>query len=300
MHIPEKSSTFAEKFLIFNPLNPKTMARSLRMIAPFDVLTGNISGTRKLKYNDKMNPAWDAPDGQQYARNYKPRYVGIYHARTGKTTFSVKEKSATNLNAASRRRMAAMGGTCAMFGENGWRFPLAVLSQAQLLFTELRNRNPELTYRKAFFEYLYNGLLNRQDVITIPGMPGYINDIQVGNPWAESPSVTPMGLSDDEIFFKFFTQLAPYGKTFTINGKTGYYYSGWEWTQLDGNTKLNVIPVTMHRVGNENYVIIDDHAETSSYVGYMDGETFVYCKGSDQIGADDISKYITTTTAPQA
>lgn len=276
------------------------MARSLRMIAPFDVMTGNISGTRKLKYNDKMNPAWDAPDGQQYARNYKPRYVGIYHARTGKTTFSVKEKSATNLNATSRRRMAAMGGTCAMFGESGWRFPLSVLSRAQLLFRELQARNPELTYRKAFFEYLYNGLLNRQDVITIPGMQGYINDIQVGNPWADEPPVIKMELVNDEIFFKFFLQLAKYGQSYTVDGKTGYYYSGWTWDDARTDPKLNLIPIAYHSAGNKNYVIVDDQEGDMRFIGYMDGETFIYQEAGDIIGADGVKNYITTTVAPTA
>ena len=271
------------------------------MIAPFDVLTGNISGTRKLKYNDKMNPAWDAPDGQQYARNYKPRYVGIYRAKTGKTTFIVKEKSATNLNASSRRRMAAMGGTCAMYNENGWRFPLTVLSRAQLLFRELQARNPELTYRKAFFDYLYNGLLNRQEVITIPGMQGYIDDIQVGNPWAQEPSVTPMGLSDDEIFYKFFMQLAQYGITYTVDGKTGYAYINMTFAQVIANEKLNTVPLATHVVGSQTYVIVDDHAENPRYVGYLeDDDTFAYYVASDPIVTDMPLQMITTTTPPSA
>lgn len=270
------------------------------MIAPFDVLTGNISGTRKLKYNDKMNPAWDAPDGQQYARNYKPRYVGIYHARTGKTTFSVKEKSATNLNATSRRRMAAMGGTCAMFGENGWRFPLTVISRAQQLFLELKARDPELTYRRAFFEYFYNGLFNRQEVITIPGMQGYIADIQVGNPWAEEAAAVPMGISDDEIFFKFFEQLAPYGSSYTVDGKKAYYYSGWTWDEAAINVKFNTIPITTTQIGDNTYIIINDQAVNPRFVGYMDDDTFVYVKEADLIGADGVKNYITTTQAPSA
>lgn len=244
------------------------MARSLRMIAPFDVMTGNISGTRKLKYNDKMNPAWDAPDGQQYARNYKPRYVGIYHARTGKTTFSVKEKSATNLNATSRRRMAAMGGTCAMFNENGWRFPLTVLSRAQLLFSELKARNPELTYRKAFFTDFYDGLLNRQEVITIPGMAGYIADIQVGNPWAKNPSATKMGISDDEVFNKFFLQLAPNAVKFMVGRQEGHGYAGDTFQTLIAS----------------NYNTLDLHAQTQGeYTGFvMKGDLYLCYDVEDQ------------------
>lgn len=267
------------------------------MIAPFDVLTGNISGTRKLKYNDKMNPAWDAPDGQQYAKNYKPRYIGIYRAKTGKTTFSVKEKTSTTLNAASRRRMAAMGGTCAMYNENGWRFPLTVLSRAQLLYSELKARDPELTYRKAFFEYLYNGLLNRQEVITIPGMQGYIDDIQVGNPWANEPSVTPMGLNSDDIFFKFFEQLAPYGKSYTIDGKKAYCYTMNDWAEIKDSPKLNTIPITGADDGDDAFVVIDDHSTPTRYVGWMnDEDTFVYSHLTDVIEHD---KYITTTTPPE-
>lgn len=270
------------------------------MIAPFDALTGNISGTRKLKYNDKLNPAWDAPDGQQYAKNYKPRYIGIYRAKTGKTTFSVKEKTATTLNAASRRRMAAMGGTCAMYNENGWTFPLTVYDRAILLFKELKARNPELTYRKAFFGYLYNGLLNRQEVITIPGMQGYIPDIQVGNPWAQSPAVTPMLVSDDEIFFKFFTQLAPYGSSYTVDGKKAYYYTGDTWDDIAENLKLNTIPVAIDASTATHYVIINDHASVKRYVGYMNDDTFVYATQDDNIGQDDVKDYITTTQAPSA
>lgn len=244
------------------------MAKSLRMIAPFDVLTGNISGTRKLKYNDKMNPAWDAPDGQQYARNYKPRYVGIYRARTGKTTFSVKERSATNLNAATRRRMAAMGGTCAMYNEDGWRFPLTVLSRAQLLYSELKARNPELSYRKAFFAYLYDGLLNRQEVITIPGMQGYIEDILVGNPWAKNPSATKMGLSDDEVFNKFFLQLAPNAIKFTVGRQEGHCYAG----------------DTFQTLISSNYNTLNLHLQTQGeYAGFvMKGDLYLCYDEEDQ------------------
>lgn len=275
------------------------MARSLRMIAPFDVLTGNISGTRKLKYNDKMNPAWDAPDGQQYARNYKPRYIGIYRAKTGKTTFSVKEKTSTTLNAASRRRMAAMGGTCGMYGTpGGWRFPLTVMTRAQQVFQFLRERDPELTYRKCFFAALYNGLINKQEVITIEGAAGVYDDFQVGNPWAEGPAVTPMGLINDEIFFKFFEQLAPYGSSYTLDGKKAYYYSGWSWYEVANSVKLNTIPITTTVIGENTYVIIDDHADDPRFVGYMDDGTFVYVKDADLIGSDDVKNYITTTQAP--
>ena len=269
------------------------------MIAPFDVLTGNISGTRKLKYNDKMNPAWDAPDGKQYARNYKPRYVGIFRAKTGKTTFLVKEKTATTLNAASRRRMAAMGGTCGMYSSvGGWKFPLTVMSKAQQIFMFLKARNPELTYRKCFFAALYNGLLNKQEVITIEGVAGVYDDFQVGNPWAEQQSVTPMGLSDDEIFFKFFLQLAPYGAKYTIDRKQAHCYSGWDWNDAIATPKLNTIPIAQTEIGGEHYIIIDEHTSPTRYVGHMDGETFVYAKTDDPIINEDVSDYITTTQAP--
>ena len=83
--------------------------RKINYIAPVDSMQGNLSGSQVLKYAENMNPAWDAPDGLQPAKNYKPRYVAARRAKDGAVYFAVKTKSSVNINAASRTRLAALG-----------------------------------------------------------------------------------------------------------------------------------------------------------------------------------------------
>lgn len=80
------------------------MAKKIIMIAPFDVLTGNLSGQQKLEYAENNNPAYEAPNGSMGARNYKTRYVGARRA-DGTTYFSVRQKSTAVLNGKTRNAM---------------------------------------------------------------------------------------------------------------------------------------------------------------------------------------------------
>lgn len=83
--------------------------KRIEFIAPVEALRGNMSGSQTLVYAENDNPAYEAPDGRQYARNYKPRYIGFRRAKDGAVYFGVKRKSATKVDAASRITMAAMG-----------------------------------------------------------------------------------------------------------------------------------------------------------------------------------------------
>lgn len=80
------------------------MAKKIVMIAPFDVLTGNLSGQQKLEYAENNNPAYEAPNGSMGARNYKTRYVGARRA-DGTTYFSVRQKNTAVLNGKTRIAM---------------------------------------------------------------------------------------------------------------------------------------------------------------------------------------------------
>lgn len=83
--------------------------KRIEFIAPVEALRGNMSGSQKLVYALNDNPAYEAPDGRQYARNYKPRYIGFRRAKDGAVYFGVKRKSATKVDAAARITMAALG-----------------------------------------------------------------------------------------------------------------------------------------------------------------------------------------------
>ena len=83
--------------------------KRIEFIAPVEALRGNMSGKQTLVYAQNDNPAFDAPAGRQYARNYKPRYIGHRRAKDGAVYFSVKRRSATKVDAASKITMAALG-----------------------------------------------------------------------------------------------------------------------------------------------------------------------------------------------
>lgn len=89
------------------------MAKNIHMIAPFDVLTGNLGSKQDLRYKEHDNKAYEAPDGVAGAKNYRTRYVGVRRA-DGKTYFMVKTRSTSNLNKKTRTTMAILGSIAAI------------------------------------------------------------------------------------------------------------------------------------------------------------------------------------------
>lgn len=83
--------------------------RKIEFIAPVEAMRGNMSGSQVLRYAENMNPAWDAPEGLQTAKNYTPRYIGARRAKDGAVYFSVKRKASVMVNEESKRRQAALG-----------------------------------------------------------------------------------------------------------------------------------------------------------------------------------------------
>lgn len=88
------------------------MAKRILMIAPFEVLTGNLSGKQDIRYaSDKK--AYDEPNGKAGALNYKPRFIGARRGN-GKTYFSVRTKQTSVLNGKTRMQMALTAATAAI------------------------------------------------------------------------------------------------------------------------------------------------------------------------------------------
>lgn len=74
------------------------------MLSPFDVLTGNLSGRQELVYGQNDTRAYEAANGSQGAKNYKPRFIGAKRA-DGTSYFSVRMKSTSVLNGKTRMAM---------------------------------------------------------------------------------------------------------------------------------------------------------------------------------------------------
>ena len=88
--------------------------KRIEFIAPVESMRGNLSGNQSLEYAVDNNPAYDAPDGVQYARNYQPRFIGAKRGSDGLKYFTVRTKTATNLKPTTRRSMAIVGVTAAI------------------------------------------------------------------------------------------------------------------------------------------------------------------------------------------
>lgn len=92
--------------------------KRIEYVLPVAAMRGKLSAKGEgLQYAENNNPAFEAPDGRQYARNYEGAFIAAKRSSDGKKYFSVKTKSATLIDNASKRRMALLGaaGACVAY-----------------------------------------------------------------------------------------------------------------------------------------------------------------------------------------
>lgn len=199
--------------------------KRLNMIAPFEVLRGNVSGEQKLLYATRDNAAFDAPNGRQYARNYKPRYICAVRSSDGRAYFHVKTKSATVINAASKLRMALLGASGALYAavlRNA-----AVLAQAVGVYDYFKSVGlTSDSFRKWLQGNLRMILENKMSsfVARASSSAGTFN-LSIDNPWVIT-SGEPNCPVSDETLAKFWEQLASNPIVFTVGGAKGVAHTG--------------------------------------------------------------------------
>lgn len=181
--------------------------RRIEFIAPVEAMRGNLSGKQVLKYAENMNPAWDAPNGKQFAKNYRPRYLGAKRAASGLTYFATKVKSAVILNDAARRRQAALGCVAslisalksedctAVIGGITYATPYStVLKRAYDFMPEQNGVAPGETFEKWVSNIVYNMLYGKREYISVKfklweGDPSTMNAL-IYNPFAVETEIT--------------------------------------------------------------------------------------------------------------
>lgn len=205
-----------------NPLIFFNMAKKVFMIAPFEAMTGNLSGDQNLQYAENNNPAYEAPNGTQYARNYRTRYVGARRGRDGLVYFQVKQTTATVLTPSTRRTMAILGVTAAI---RSAMQTSGVLNSLKIYFDILKQegRLPEgqETFNKWFSANIKNMLVYKRAEwrFNVPGE----GIISIHNPYhlssAEALSIKQSTWLKFANYFAFGTAgtLARYAY-FTIDG----------------------------------------------------------------------------------
>lgn len=260
------------------------MAKRFRMLAPFDSVTGNVSGAQRLGYPTKGQGAYDAPAGKNYAQNYKPRFIMNERKSDGRLYFQVKQRTAATINARSKRAMAVLGGCGAIIGAI-LKDKTSALYQALYeawLVTKPFSAETGLpsSFRQWLSAFTMNALRGKLSVISIlwnnNGTPAFIT---INNPFIEG------GDGDEDItistsaIVKFWSELADDPITFSVEGVgKSVAHDDQTW-----NSYLGQNYNTLGLVGLE--------IEGASYVGYadkplMDGDEKVSI--NDTIDADKV------------
>lgn len=266
------------------------MARKLRMIAPFDSASGNLSGAQKLLYAKNNNPSWDAPVGKNAARNYKTRYVGVYRAATGTSTFAVRTKNIANNSEKMRRYQALFGGSAACYVAAS--MDLMIITKLQSAYQRARESRPSLTFRKWLTDFMYSML--DEKLVSI-GISTPLGNVSINNPWIEGGSGTTDLDISNEVLAKFWTYLANDPITFHIEGSLGVAHSGDTFADVV-ESSYNVCNLTLETVTGQDYkavkmagMYVGDASAEEGVASVLDGSTI-----------DAGKKYVLTETFQEA
>ena len=185
----------------------------------FEQIRGKIATGQKLEYATKDNAAYEAPNGLQYARNYKPTVILQQRQASGRAYFSIRSKSATYLKPSTRRGMGLIGVTQVMY---------ASLMQSQKdklaeYFADYPTA-PAKTPRAWYMQVVREMLVYRRSSCTIPYYGGMPSDLTWNNPYDLQQTSCP--LIRKEVWSKFADLFAfnyeqgaqPGGYYFTVDG----------------------------------------------------------------------------------
>ena len=240
--------------------------RRIEFIAPVEALRGNLSGKQRLLYAENDNPAWEAPEGKHYARNYKPRYIGAKRSATGKTYFVTRTKHAIANTQASRLVQGTMPAAAALhqnvMRNLTWITPMQQLYQLSSAFT-----NGDSLY-KWFCDTAVPAIKRKAVSIIFAEYDqeaGVFRRMRFTNPFVNGAGITepedfPTGY-DSVVLDKFWETLSPTGARFVIDGGLqGIFFQDMTWENLItayGGT-YNILGATTAEVGANDYVKIGD------------------------------------------
>lgn len=231
--------------------------KRIEFISPVEAVRGNMSGRQLLKYADNDNPAWNAPEGTNYARNYQPRFVGAKVSKTGRKYFAVRTKSATKISAKTKQAMALLGGSAALYAAALQN--LAIYSSMVAYYTEqVAESSRDIYTLRMFWMERFRAMLSAKTIqysfTTKNGHQTIIN-----NPWVDGGAGVDLDIKNETIV-KFFMQLANDAVEFVVTGAgKGYAHQGDTWIKV-ASSKYNVLGIntsTNVKIGSD--WIIDDN-----------------------------------------
>lgn len=219
--------------------------KRIEFIAPVEAMRGNLSGAQKLVYAKKDNPAWDAPEGKSYARNYKPRFIGAKRAATGATIFATKVRSAINNSTKVKVAQAVLGSMPMLL--NGVETNLSLNGNLYACYNASKQKAQGYSLRKYFIEKVQSQVSRGAATISIVERSGNQTiTCAFANPYIKpgTSSAETIGF-DSEIVEKFFEQLSN-GFFFNVEGLgKGMSFSGWAFADYI-NSYYNTLGLTQN------------------------------------------------------
>lgn len=238
------------------------MAKKVRMIAPFDVMTGNVSGKQNLKYADHNNPAWDAPNGVHYARNYRPSYIVSENQKTGTVHFALRKRNAINMSIKSRHAMAMLAAARGIY--DALKQNLSLVASLMACYNASAAKAEGKSINTYVFEKVYPQMQRSSKQL---GFYERVNGQTISCTF-ENPFCDPLQSGmlqviaaeySTETLVKFWNQLAVRGGKFEVEGLEGIFFLGWTWEDLIGDEfGYNILGFSEEIVGSITYAKLGD------------------------------------------
>lgn len=261
------------------------MPKRIEFIAPVEAVRGNMSGKQTLVYPTKDNSAFDSPEGKvNYAKNYRPSYVGAKRSSSGLKYFTVRTKNAVNLSVAAKRNMATNGGSFAIVSKILADKSLATSMRTQY-FAAVNAGQFSGTLRQFVNSYVFEMISNYMESIDI-NFIGLTNKLY--NPWYDG--VEREYRPSNDVIVKFWKNLHLGGITFYVNNLTGIADQSSSFEDFALDNPMNVLGLTQETIGGVTYIKMGQ-----LYLRNTDGE---YVKAEDTVITN--GKYTTTAVAPTA
>lgn len=202
------------------------MAKRFKMLAPFDSVSGNVSGAQKLAYPVNGQGAYEGPAGKNYAQNYKPRFIMNERKSDGRLYFQVKQRSATTITARSKRAMAVLGGCGAIIGailKDKTTAMYQALYEAWIATKPFSQKTGlPSSFREWLSAFIMGALRSKAAVISVlwnnEGTPAFIT---INNPFVSGGTATYDVEISDSALVKFWSELANNPIFFTVDGIVG-------------------------------------------------------------------------------
>lgn len=206
----------------------------IEFVAPVESMRGNLSGKQELQYAEHNNPAFEAPNGAQSAKNYQPRFIGAKRAKDGLKYFAVRTKQTCVLNSKTRNAMALTGSIASIKSAIQYG-GTAAWSNLKSIYEYRKEHGGDaagsgISFNKWMDYWLRQMLQYKQDSITISATG---LSVIIKSPYTSYD--TEATAISEPVFAKFVQLLTTDSGSvfFTVNGKQ-FAGSAQQWNDFKG------------------------------------------------------------------